>query len=89
MTTSTNTSQRQDKSAGPAIAPSGSQVRGTGNSAANPATAQVTDERRRQMIAVVAYYRAERRGFCEGGELDDWLAAEAEVGRQLQDRTDS
>jgi hypothetical protein len=41
------------------------------------------------MIAVVAYYRAERRGFCEGGEMDDWLAAEAEVGRQLQDQTDS
>jgi len=50
---------------------------------------QVTDEHRRQMIAVVAYYQAERRGFCEGGELDDWLAAEAEVGRQLQGQTDS
>jgi hypothetical protein len=89
MTTSTNTSQRQDKSAKPAIAPSGSQVRGAGSSAANTATAQVTDERRRQMIAVVAYYRAESRGFREGGELDDWLVAEAEVDRQLQDRTDS
>jgi len=89
MSTSTHTSQKQDKSAKPAIAPSGSQVRGTGNSAANPPTAQVTDEERRQMIAVVAYYRAEHRGFCEGGELDDWLAAEAEFGRQLQDQTDS
>lgn len=26
-----------------------------------------------------AYYRAERRGFAPGYELDDWLAAEAEI----------
>ena len=36
-------------------------------------------EERQQMIAIVAYYRAERRGFEPGGELDDWLAAEAEI----------
>ena len=89
MTTNAQTSQRQGKSATPEIAPSGSQVPGTGSSAANPATAQDTDEQCRQMIAVVAYYRAERRGFCEGGEVDDWLAAEAEVGRQLQGQTNS
>jgi hypothetical protein len=35
------------------------------------------------MIATVAYYCAERRGFAAGGELEDWLAAEAEVNRQL------
>lgn len=28
-------------------------------------------------IAREAYYRAERRGFTPGFELDDWLAAEA------------
>jgi len=28
-------------------------------------------------IAREAYYRAERRGFMPGYELDDWLAAEA------------
>ena len=32
------------------------------------------------MIAVAAYFRAERRGFEPGYELDDWVAAEAEVG---------
>jgi hypothetical protein len=31
------------------------------------------------MIAEAAYFRAERRGFVVGGELDDWLAAEAEI----------
>jgi hypothetical protein len=36
------------------------------------------DEARRQRIAERAYRRAERRNFAPGGELDDWLAAEAE-----------
>ena len=31
------------------------------------------------LIAERAYYRAERRGFTPGHELDDWLAAEREV----------
>jgi hypothetical protein len=31
-------------------------------------------------IAVAAYFRAERRGFAPGGELEDWLCAEAERG---------
>jgi hypothetical protein len=34
---------------------------------------------REAAIAREAYYRAERRGFAPGYELDDWLAAEAEV----------
>lgn len=33
------------------------------------------------MIAEAAYFRAERRGFALGGELDDWIAAEAEIDR--------
>lgn len=36
-------------------------------------------ERRHRMIAEAAYFRAERRGFEAGHELDDWLAAEAEI----------
>ena len=31
------------------------------------------------LIAVAAYYRAEMRGFAPGGELQDWLEAEAEI----------
>jgi hypothetical protein len=30
-------------------------------------------------IAVLAYYKAQARGFEPGHELDDWLAAEKEV----------
>jgi hypothetical protein len=31
------------------------------------------------MISEAAYYRAQRRGFAPGSELDDWLGAEAEI----------
>lgn len=37
--------------------------------------------RRHALIAESAYYRAERRGFAPGHELDDWLQAEAELLR--------
>jgi hypothetical protein len=30
-------------------------------------------------ISMAAYFIAERRGFSPGHELDDWLAAEAEI----------
>ncbi|MBW8072211.1 MAG: DUF2934 domain-containing protein [Ferrovum sp.] len=36
------------------------------------------------MIAIAAYYRAERRGFDSGDALTDWLEAEAEVDALLQ-----
>ncbi len=46
------------------------------------AKAQVAarDLARHAAVAREAYFRAERRGFAPGYELDDWLAAEAEVG---------
>ena len=36
----------------------------------------------REMVAVAAYYRAERRGFTPGDPTADWLEAEAEIQRQ-------
>jgi hypothetical protein len=41
-----------------------------------------TDETHRHRVATSAYYKAERRGFSMGGELDDWLAAEQEINEQ-------
>ena len=38
----------------------------------------------RASIALAAYFRSERRGFAPGYELEDWLAAEREVGQRLQ-----
>jgi Protein of unknown function (DUF2934) len=37
------------------------------------------EKQREQMIAEAAYYRAEKRGFASGRELDDWIAAEADI----------
>ena len=31
-------------------------------------------------VRLAAFFRAERRGFAPGYEVEDWLAAEAEVG---------
>jgi hypothetical protein len=42
-----------------------------------------TSEERQREIAIAAYYNAERRGFQEGGELQDWLEAEKQVKDQL------
>ncbi len=33
----------------------------------------------REMVAVNAYYRAEKRGFEHGHEIDDWLEAEQKI----------
>ena len=43
----------------------------------------VSPEQRHQMIELAAYFIAERRGFGNDAALEDWLAAEAEVERQL------
>ena len=43
----------------------------------------VGPERRQNMIAEAAYYRAQRRNFEPGYELDDWLDAEAEIDAAL------
>ena len=49
-------------------------------------TGDITPEMRHQMIAEAAYLRAEQRGFTPGDPLDDWLNAEREVDRLLNDR---
>ena len=38
---------------------------------------------RQEMIAVAAYYKAEKRGFTPGGEVGDWLEAENEIDSSL------
>lgn len=44
----------------------------------------VSAEARRAMIEQAAYLRCERRGLAPGGEVEDWLAAEAEVDALLK-----
>ena len=43
----------------------------------------VTPDELHRMIAVAAYCRAECRGFIGGDEVEDWLAAEAEIKKLL------
>ena len=45
--------------------------------------AAVTPEERYRMIAEAAYNRAQLRGFTAGGEVQDWLEAEAEIDARL------
>jgi hypothetical protein len=43
----------------------------------------ITDDRQVQ-VALAAYFIAEKRGFEPGHELDDWLAAEAQLAAAEQ-----
>jgi len=40
-------------------------------------------EKLHDMVAVAAYYLAERRNFEAGHELEDWLTAEAQVWAEV------
>jgi len=54
---------------------------GTETTAARPNF--VDPQQRAALIARAAYFRAQHRGFAAGAEMDDWLAAEAEVDAEL------
>jgi hypothetical protein len=60
-------------------APAPSSARqGNGEKPPNSATG-ISAHQRQLLVAQLAYFRAERRGFAPGNELQDWLEAEAEV----------
>ena len=40
-------------------------------------------QERERLVAQAAYFRAEKRGFAPGCELQDWVEAEAEVLRLI------
>ena len=62
-------------------------------SAAAPTTARprpagkikVDPDQRRCYIEVAAYYIAERRGFMDGHEAEDWVTAEVEIDQMLSE----
>jgi len=43
----------------------------------------ISAEERERFVAQAAYFRAEKRGFAPGCELQDWVEAEAEVLRLI------
>ncbi|MDZ4140818.1 MAG: DUF2934 domain-containing protein [Sideroxydans sp.] len=44
---------------------------------------KVTDEQRQHYIEIAAYNIAESKGFTGGCDLENWLAAEAEIDRLM------
>jgi hypothetical protein len=48
--------------------------------------AVVPSAERTRLIAEAAYFKAAQRGFAGGGELDDWIEAEAEIDALLDSR---
>ena len=53
---------------------------------APPYSPDSTVSPREELIRTAAYFRAERRGFAPGCELDDWLESEREVDRWIETR---
>ncbi len=47
------------------------------------ADTQLTEDQRQHCIEVAAYHIAEKCGFKEGCDLENWLAAETEVDQLL------
>jgi uncharacterized membrane protein len=66
-----NPSAKKDKSTGP-------------STQAPPVPPELSGYPREELVAVAAYYRAERRGFTPNAEVSDWLEAEAEVESLLK-----
>lgn len=64
--------------AAPEISPMAEPVAQPANGDGLPVRAE--DVSRREEIACAAYLMAEARGFEPGHELDDWLAAERQIG---------
>jgi len=48
--------------------------------------ADMRAETRHHMIAVGAFYLAEKRGFTGNGIDEDWIKAEAEIDAIMQDQ---
>lgn len=44
----------------------------------------VSPQERHEMVAVAAYFRAERRGFVPGNEVQDWCEAAAIIDLMLE-----
>ena len=45
----------------------------------NDLSGSIDEDEFREMVAINAYYRAEKRGFKPGNEMDDWLEAEKDI----------
>jgi len=56
------------------------------SSAQAPVQQEVSHQERYEMIANMAYFRAEQRGFEPGWEVHDWLESERIIDERLRNR---
>jgi hypothetical protein len=64
-------------------------TRPTGGIVVNPpgnSASKLSPEEVYRLIQESAYFKAKARGFAPGHEVQDWIEAEAEVRRRLDDR---
>ena len=61
-------------------------VRPADGKASGNTSAKLSPEEVYKLIQESAYFKAKERGFAPGREVQDWIEAEAEVRRRLQDR---
>jgi hypothetical protein len=54
-----------------------------GNGAGAAKQRSLDPQSRQEQVRMAAYFRAQNRGFARDHELDDWLAAEAEVDARM------
>lgn len=88
MTSASKSTSRRKTSASPAKTARSPAKRATATgSGKKTARAQITPERRHEMIAEAAYLRAESRGFAPADPVHDWLMAEEEVDARLTGQT--
>lgn len=66
-------------------APSSEAVENRASMAGNTG-ADLSPEEVYRLIQETAYYKAKERGFAPGHEVQDWIEAEAEVRRRLENR---
>ncbi len=62
------------------------EAQGIGKTGGN-ARAELSPEEVYRLIQETAYFKAKQRGFAPGGEVQDWIEAEAEVRRRLDSRS--
>ena len=67
-------------------APDAPRVRSPERETSGNTQARLSPEEVYRLIQESAYFKAKARGFAPGHEAQDWIEAEAEVRRRLEDR---
>ena len=69
------------------VAPDAPSLRPADGRVTGKTGAKLSPEEVYRLIQESAYFKAKERGFAPGREVQDWIEAEAEVRRRLDNRT--